>query len=83
MIFTDSLYLALSGETLDELVRPELKEEWEANKHKWFPRTDTPDNIDYDRRKPGIYFNHFIKVECGMVLKIESVIRSIAWLGNQ
>ena len=45
--------MALSGETLDELVKPELKEEWEQIKHQWFPRTDTPENAAYDRRTPG------------------------------
>ena len=32
---TDSLYIAFSGKTFDELVKPELREEWEKNKRNW------------------------------------------------
>ena len=52
---TDSLYLALSAETLDELVKPHLREEWKLAKKKWFPRTDTPENEAYDLRTPGLF----------------------------
>ena len=47
------MYLALSGETLDELVKPHLQNEWHQNKHLWFPKVDTPENAAYDRRTPG------------------------------
>lgn len=47
------MYLALSGETLDELVKPELKDEWQRIKYLWFPRVDTPENAAFDRRTPG------------------------------
>lgn len=50
---SDSLYLSLSAATLDELVKPHLKVEWEREKDKWFPRTDTPENRAFDKRKPG------------------------------
>ena len=46
--------MALSGETLDELVRPHLKAEWDAVKSQWFP---SEQNYLYDLREPGgIYF---------------------------
>jgi len=32
---TDSLYMAISGERLEDLVRPELKQEFEAQKNRW------------------------------------------------
>ena len=47
--------MALSAKTLDEVVKPELKEEWNNNKHKWFPRSDTPENAAYDLRTPGTF----------------------------
>ena len=47
--------MALSAETLDELVKPELKEEWNAKKHQWFPRTDSEENAAFDKRTPGTF----------------------------
>ena len=41
---TDSLYMALAGERFEEVVRPEQWEEFQAEKHKWFPRTQTPES---------------------------------------
>ena len=52
-ISLDSLYMALSGQTLDELVKPGMEEEWEDVKKDWFPRTDTAENRAYDKRTPG------------------------------
>ena len=58
---TDSLYMALAGDSVDALVKPELREEFEAVKDQWFPRTDTKENAAYDKRTPGLF-----KVEwCG------------------
>ena len=45
--------MALSGKSLDELVKPELREEWGVAKAAWFPRTDTTENEAYDTRTPG------------------------------
>ena len=53
LFLADSLYLALSADSLDELVKPELREEWTDTKRKVFPRTDTPENTAYDKRTPG------------------------------
>ncbi|XP_063692200.1 uncharacterized protein LOC134824307 isoform X1 [Bolinopsis microptera] len=52
---TDSLYLALSVKTLDEVIKPDLWEEWLEAKKTWFPRTDTPENRAYDKRTPGLF----------------------------
>ena len=49
-IFIDSLYMALSGETLDELVKPHLKAEWDVVKKHWFP---SEQNYLHDLREPG------------------------------
>ncbi len=53
IIISDSLYMALSGDSLDALVRPSMRQEWEDVKKNWFPRTDTPENEAYDKRTPG------------------------------
>ena len=53
--FSDSLYMAISAPTLDELVKPELKAKWDTIKHEWFPRTDTSEHAAFDRRTPGLF----------------------------
>ena len=45
--------MALAAETLDELIKPELRQEWVQTKSLWFPRTDTAENAAYDKRTPG------------------------------
>lgn len=53
---TDSGYIAFSGEhPFPDLVKLELREHFEENKHKWFPRTDTEDNAKYVKRTPGLF----------------------------
>ena len=52
---TDSAYIAISGESVDALVRPRLREEYEKDKTNWFPRTDTPEHKAYDKRTPGLF----------------------------
>ena len=52
---TDSAYIAISGPSVESLVRPELREEFEKDKCKWFPRTDTSENKAYDKRTPGLF----------------------------
>ena len=52
---TDSLYLGISSQTFDELVKPELKAEYEQDKGNWFPRTDTKENMAHDKRTPGLF----------------------------
>ena len=47
--------MALSGNSMDELIKPELREEWESVKHQWFPRNDTEENIAHDLRTPGLF----------------------------
>lgn len=51
---TDSAYIALTGD-FEELVKPELKEDFYKNYHKWFPRRDTPENAARDMRTPGLF----------------------------
>ena len=38
---TDSAYIAIAGQSVESLVKPELSGEFEADKANWFPRTDT------------------------------------------
>ena len=60
---TDSLYIAFSRPTLDECVKPHLKEEWKKEKYKWFASDDENCTFNfkgeritykqYDQRTPG------------------------------
>ena len=51
----DSLYIALSGDNLESVIKPELRKDWEIARRDWFPRTDTKENAAFDLRTPGMY----------------------------
>lgn len=52
---TDSAYMALSGESIDTLVKPNLREKFRSNRQLWFPREDTPEHAAFDKRTPGLF----------------------------
>ena len=52
---TDSAYIAISGDSVESLVKPELREKFEQDKCNWFPRTDTREHKAYDKRTPGLF----------------------------
>ena len=52
---TNSAYIAISGECLEDLVKPEMIHEFENDKCNWFPRTDTVEHAKYDKRTPGLF----------------------------
>jgi len=51
---TDSAYMALSG-NLDNLIKIELRHEYQLDKNNWFPRDDTLKNKNYYKRAPGLF----------------------------
>ena len=51
---TNKAYIAIAGESVDSLVKPELRQEYEQDKANWFPRTDTLEHRAYDKRTPGL-----------------------------
>ena len=51
----DSAYIAFSAENFEDLIKPELKEHYLKNKHKWFPDTSTPEMAKYTKRTPGLF----------------------------
>ena len=51
---TDSFYLAMSGDSLDEIVRPEMKQAYEADKKNWLA-TDK-----FSERTPGLFKPEFV-----------------------
>ena len=56
---TDSLYMALSGETLDQLVKPDLKESYYREKRNWIPTAVCDDHLDPFRedKNGGVFGN--------------------------
>ncbi|KAJ8034218.1 hypothetical protein HOLleu_20961 [Holothuria leucospilota] len=56
---TDSAYLAISGDSLDDVIKPDMRTAFDLEKHLWFPRTDTDEHKQYDKRTPGLF-----KLEC-------------------
>ena len=51
---TDSFYLAISGDSLDKIVRPEMKREFEADKKNWLA-TDK-----FSERTAGLFKLEFV-----------------------
>ena len=51
---TDSFYLAMSGDSLDEIVKPETKQAYEADKKNWLA-TDK-----FSERTPGLVKSEFV-----------------------
>ena len=51
----DSAYIAISRESVEDLVKPEMMHEFEIDKSNWFPQTDTVEHTKYDKRTPGLF----------------------------
>jgi hypothetical protein len=52
---TDSAYMVLSTDTLEEVVKPHLRQKYILEKNDWLPRDDTPEHAAYDKRTPGLF----------------------------
>ena len=60
---TDSFYLAMSGDSLNEIVRPEMKQAHEADKKNWLA-TDK-----FSDRTPGLFKSEFVNTRGGGLLQ--------------
>jgi hypothetical protein len=52
---TDSAYIALSADNLEEVIKLDLCQLYDIERKNWFPRTDTPEHAAYDKRTPGLF----------------------------
>ncbi|XP_066278985.1 uncharacterized protein [Branchiostoma lanceolatum] len=52
---TDSAYIAISADRFEDVIKPNMLDEYKKEKHLWFPRTDTQQNAAFDKRKPGLF----------------------------
>ena len=50
---TDSAYIALSADTLEDVIKPNLRQVYDIEN--WFPRTANPVHAAYDKRTPGLF----------------------------
>ena len=57
---TDSLYIAITSENFEDLIKPELRDEYIKERCNWFPRNDTKENEKYDNRTMGLFKTEFI-----------------------
>ena len=68
---TDSAYMALTDDFFN-LIKDDMKEEFNKEKHYWFPRNDTLENKLFDRRTPGLFIQDIIALST--VLEVECII---------
>ncbi len=64
---TDSAYMSLSSASLDDIIKPELRAEFQRGltgmcddafngpEQRWFPRTCCTDHAKFDKRVPGLF----------------------------
>ena len=52
---TDSAYIALSADILEEAIKPDLRQVYDIEKKNWFHRNDTPEHATYDKRTPVLF----------------------------
>ena len=48
---TNSAYIAIAGGSVESLVKPELRQQYEQDKANWFTRTDTPEDKAYENAR--------------------------------
>ena len=51
---SDSFYLAMSGDSLDEIVNPEMEQAYEADKKNWLATEN------FSERTPGLFKPEFV-----------------------
>ena len=52
---TDSMYMAISSDSFEEIIKPDMKNDYLEHKCEWFPRNDTKENAKFDKRTPGLF----------------------------
>ena len=60
---TDSGYFAFSGDCIDDIVKPEMRDEYLKIKHEWLPRDGCPERSLIDKYTPGLFKVEFVGTE--------------------
>jgi hypothetical protein len=78
---TDSAYLALSADKLDDVIKPHMQEEYKQDKYNWFPNETTKELKAYNKRTPGLFKVEFegtsIYALCSKLYFVEGVEKPI------
>ena len=53
--YLKDIKISHSGESVEALLKPEMVHEFENDKCNWFPRIDTLEHAEYDKRTPGLF----------------------------
>ncbi len=68
---TDSAYMAISAPCLDDIIKPDYREEFQRGlsgmcddvynspEHRWLPRTCCANHAEFDKRTPGLFKKEF------------------------
>lgn len=74
---TDSAYLALSANRLEDVIKPHMQEEYEKDKYNWFPDETTKELKAYNKRTPGLFKVEFtgksIYAMCSKLYFVEGI----------
>lgn len=52
---TDSAYMAITSKSINDIIKPSMREQWEKERYDWFPDNRTPESKAYQRRTPGLF----------------------------
>lgn len=52
---TDSLYIAFSDSNIENLIKPDMIDDYKKNVNNWLPRKSPKEATLYDNRKPGLF----------------------------
>ncbi len=77
---TDSAYMAISAPCLDDIIKPDYREEFQRGlsgmcddvynspEHRWLPRTCCANHAEFDKRTPGLFKKEFERSRNGRAL---------------
>ena len=52
---TDSLYMGITGESIETMIKPEMQAQFELEKYDWFPDNTTEESAAFNKRVPGLF----------------------------
>ena len=68
-------YVALSGECVDDVIKPELRAEYERETFAWFPQDYNDEGSAFDKRTPGLFKTGRRNYWASMNQKLNSAVR--------
>ena len=56
----DNMYMAITSDKFEDLIKPGMKEDYMKVRYNWFPRNVTKENEKYDSRTMGLFKTEFM-----------------------